>query len=32
MPTGMHPPEIDLAFSSNPELRKRVHDAVGKFA
>ncbi|KAF2490846.1 Rtt106-domain-containing protein [Lophium mytilinum] len=24
----MHPPEIDLAFSNNTQLRKRVHDAI----
>lgn len=24
-----HPQEIDTAFASNPELRKRVHAAIG---
>jgi hypothetical protein len=24
-----HPPEIDVAFAGNPELRKRVHAAMG---
>ena len=24
-----HPPEIDVAFAGSPELRKRVHAAMG---
>ncbi|KAF2809388.1 Rtt106-domain-containing protein [Mytilinidion resinicola] len=27
----MHPPEIDLAFSNNTQLRKRVHDAIDEY-
>lgn len=26
---GAHPQEVDLAFAGNPELRKRVHAAIG---
>jgi hypothetical protein len=28
-PAGPHPEEIDKAFASNHELRKRVHAAIG---
>ena len=31
-PAGPHPDEVDKAFASNHDLRKRVHAAIGRQA